>query len=633
MIECRLLGPVELTVDGEAPHRDLLHKKNLALLVYLALSPARSRTREQLMALLWPDKDEKSARQSLREAIRVIKRRAGDDKIVAESDQVRLAKGVIHLDTDELERLRQNSSNQEAARLVRGEFLEGFSVPGAVDFDHWITAERMAWAHTVLQVRVRAAREMMDAGRITEAMDIANKALASEPGADAAVQVVMASMALAGDRAGALARFDAFTQEVAALDAEPDHVTQKLADRVRRERQWQVAEPAGAKTGAETRRAPLVGRGEHLQRLQQAWSSSRNQRAPGLALIEGDPGVGRTRLAEEFLARARLDGAISITTRAVQADRSDRWSGITQLAGSGLADTPGAASTDPKAVAVLASHSEEWANRFPGARSNAPIDDLGKAYRDALRAVCSEQDVVLFVDDAHRLDPESLQALHALLRDLSDGSLFLVISAVERSHCVEIDEMRSRIGRDFLGDCLRLEPLNMDQMRTLTEWAMPEYGPEQGDRLARRLATDSGGLPLLAVELLHAVAVGLDLGRTSPDWPQPLRTLDHTLPADLPEAAVGAIRVGFRRLSKPAQEVLLAAAVLGDRVRADRLAAAPDVDAERLPEALEELEWERWMTAEPRGYSLLARIVRDVILRDMVTAGKRARIEAAAGAP
>jgi hypothetical protein len=167
-------------------------------------------------------------------------------------------------------------------------------------------------------------------------------------------------------------------------------------------------------------------------------------------------------------------------------------------------------------------------------------------------------------------------------------------------------------------------------MRTLTEWGMPEYGPEQRDRLARRLATDSGGLPLLAVELLHAVAVGLDLGRTSPDWPQPLRTLDHTLPADLPEAVVGAIRVGFRRLSKPAQEVLLAAAVLGERVPADRLAEAPDVDAGRLSEALEELEWERWMTAEPRGYSLLAGIVRDVLLRDMVTAGKRARIEAAA---
>ena len=85
-------------------------------------------------------------------------------------------------------------------------------------------------------------------------------------------------------------------------------------------------------------------------------------------------------------------------------------------------------------------------------------------------------------------------------------------------------------------------------------------------------------------------------------------------------------------MSKPAQEVLLAAAVLGERVPVDRLAAAPDVDAERFPAALEELEWERWITAEPRGYSLLARIVREVILRDMVTAGKRTRIEEGAGA-
>lgn len=100
----------------------------------------------------------------------------------------------------------------------------------------------------------------------------------------------------------------------------------------------------------------------------------------------------------------------------------------------------------------------------------------------------------------------------------------------------------------------------------------PGFGPAwQELAWVDRVAIDSGRLPLLAVELLHAVASGLDLERLSPDWPQPLRTLDQTLPGDLPEAAVGAIRVGFRRLSKPAQEVLLAAAVLGDRVPASRL--------------------------------------------------------------
>ena len=314
------------------------------------------------------------------------------------------------------------------------------------------------------------------------------------------------------------------------------------------------------------------------------------------------------------------------------ADLAEPWSGVLQLSGCGLADAPGAAGTDPRAVATLAAHSDEWAERFPGPRAEASLTaDMGKAFRDALRAICGEQDVVLFVDDAHWLDAESLRALHAVLRDLSESPLFLLVSAVQRSERTELDEMRSRIARDFGGDCIRLAPLSIDDIRTLAEWAMPDYGPEQCDRLARRVAIDSGGLPLLAVELLHAVASGLDLGRLSADWPQPLRTLDQTLPADLPEAAVGAIRVGFRRLSKPAQEVLLAAAVLGDRVPASHLGAAPDVDDASLGSALEELEWERWLIAEPRGYSLLARIVRDVILRDMVTPGKRARIEQATG--
>ena len=267
MIECRVLGPAELTVDGEAPHRDLLHRKNFALLVYLARSPGQTRAREHLMELLWPGRDEKTARHSLREAIRVIKRHAGDEVITAGSDRVSLAEGLIRVDTDELERLRLAESWQEAARLVRGEFLDGFGVPGAVDFDHWLTAERMTWAHASLQVLVGAANELMNEGRIGEAVEMANRALASEPGADAGVQVVMASMALAGDRAGALAQFDAFAERLSALDAQPDGQTLHLAERVRKEREWQQAETAAEKTGAESRRAPLVGRGVELQRL------------------------------------------------------------------------------------------------------------------------------------------------------------------------------------------------------------------------------------------------------------------------------------------------------------------------------------------------------------------------------
>ena len=53
--------------------------------------------------------------------------------------------------------------------------------------------------------------------------------------------------------------------------------------------------------------------------------------------------------------------------------------------------------------------------------------------------------------------------------------------------------------------------------------------------------------------------------------------------------------------------------------------------ADELGRALDELEWHRWLVADPRGYSFAARIVRQVVQRDMLTPGQRRRVLEAAG--
>jgi hypothetical protein len=160
---------------------------------------------------------------------------------------------------------------------------------------------------------------------------------------------------------------------------------------------------------------------------------------------------------------------------------------------------------------------------------------------------------------------------------------------------------------------------------------LPGYEPVAIDRVTRRVATDSAGMPLLAVELLRAVALGLDFGTIKEAWPEPLHTLDQTLPGELPDAVVAAIRIGFRRLSPAAQRVLAAASVLGDLVPAPVLERAVSLGPDETAIALDELEWHRWLVAEPRGYSFVARIVRRVVERDMVTPGQRHRVLGAAG--
>ncbi len=220
----------------------------------------------------------------------------------------------------------------------------------------------------------------------------------------------------------------------------------------------------------------------------------------------------------------------------------------------------------------------------------------------------------------------ALLALIAALRDLAGLPLFVLLTFQTQPPRSELDELRSRIGRDVPGASVLLRPLDDAALRELAGWAVPTYTGEELERLARRVAADSAGVPLLAVELYHAVALGLDLGTITGAWPEPAKTLDQTLPADLPDAVVGAIRVGFRRLTPNAQQALGAAAALGERVPVEQLERATGLSRAHLLSALDELEWQRWLVAEPRGYAFLARIVREVVVRDMLTEGQRQRI-------
>src|SRR5712691_755901 len=628
MIFCRTLGPVAVSVDGGSAPPELLWRKNLALLVYLARSPKRARAREHLIGLLWGDKPEGAARHSLNEAVRVLRRHVGEGGVETEAGQVRLVAGAVELDTERLETLLAAKDYRGAVELVAGEFLEGFAVSGASAFEDWMTAERALWRGRSVDALLRRADELLGTGDLMGAHETAQRALGLDPTSDVAVRAAMRCRALGGDRAGALECYETFAARLAGeVDTEPDTDTKALAERVRRERAWRLPVGAGAGAGraageaAESRRAPLVGRARELARLLEAWTACRRDRRAAVAIVEGDAGTGKTRLAEELLGRARLDGAAVAAVRAVEADRDQPWSGVLGIARGGLLAIPGVAGASPAALAEL---------RDQG----APAPGLGRWLVEGLRAVCEEQPVVVLVDDAQWLDRESLLTLVAVVRDLAREPLVILFTVAPQPARAELDELRVRLGREVAGTAVRLEPLSGDALRDLARWALPQYNELELDRVARRVATDSAGIPLLAVELLHAVAMGLDLRETKGAWPEPFKTLDQTLPGELPDAVVAAIRVGFRRLSQNAQRLLSAAAVLGGRVAAERLGrAAGGLDGESLAAALDELEWQRWLAAEPRGYAPVARIVRDVINRDMVTAGQRQRIIDAGAGP
>lgn len=621
LVACRALGPVALSVDGIPAPAELLWRKHLALLLYLLRSPRRTRGREHLIGLLWADSEEGKARHSLNEALRHLRRAGGDFAVETLADQVRLGEQFT-LDVDDFDAAVAAQDWARAAALAAGEFAEGFAVPGASGFEDWLEAERRHWRARGVDVLAHRAEELLAQGTTVPAIALAERALVLDPLSERAARAAMRSRFLSGDRRGALECGERFTERLKAeLGVEASAELRHLRD---------VAEVTTSDTrpgriASQAERTPFVGRETELRQLLDIWTECRTSRRSALGVVTGDAGAGISRLLEEIAARVSLDGGSVAGLRAVEADRDDDASLIPGLAMGGLQGLPGVATATPGALAAFARHFPRWAERYAGAAQGGDGLELAQALFEVVRATAEERPLLLLIDDAHRLDAASLRLLPRLLREASDLPVMLLLGATSDATSPDLDELRKLAGQGR-GMSLTISALPTRALRDLAAALLPTYTEVELDRLVRRVSTDSAGLALLAVEILRAVGRGLELDGGGKAWPATAHTLEQTLPGELPDAVVAALRINSRRLSKTATLVLGAASLAPDRVSAALLAHATELEPRVVDEALDELEWQRWLVAEGRGYSFVARLVRRVLAQDLLTPGQRRRL-------
>jgi len=182
------------------------------LLLYLARSPKRRCTREQLIGLLWPDKDDTAARQSVREAIRMVRHYVGD-RFTAKGDVIQLLDGAVELDTDQLEKLVKQRDWSHATPLINGPFLFGFKIPDSSTFEDWLTVERSHWDGLCIDTLLRHAEERLDAGDELSADEPITKARKLDPLSQRAVRTEMRRLAGTDNRSEALHVFDDFVKQ------------------------------------------------------------------------------------------------------------------------------------------------------------------------------------------------------------------------------------------------------------------------------------------------------------------------------------------------------------------------------------------------------------------------------------
>lgn len=585
----------------------------MALLVYLARS-TRGRSRDHLIGLLWSEKDDAKARHSLNEALRVIRRVAGE-ALTTDGDMVRLDPAAVNLCWGEDSR-------------AGGEFMEGFLLPDAPAFEDWLERERGRVRSDAVERLLAEAEELIDGGDPGGGRKVAQRILEIEPLHEPAVRALMRGHALSGARALALQAYDRLHSALAAeFGVEPDPATKDLALRIGKERIVRGA-PAAERGSAEA--VPLVGRGRScLAACLSTWEATCAGR-PSLVILRGDPGTGKTRIGDEFAARARLEGAVVAQVRALPRDTAARiWSAL--LRGGLLVPELGGAA--PQVLAGFAAYDPDIATRFPAARGVEPGDLPESPIAQGVFAIAESRPVLLVIDDAGAADAEVIETVGAVVQRAGDARVCAVLAASSGRGAASLDALAERVGRDIEGRIVRTGVLESGDVAELVAWAFPAYDADAADRLSRRVMADTGGIPFLAVEFVRAVQVGLSM-RDEGDqrvWPAEHRTLDQTIPGDLPETVAAALRTRFRALTLDAQNLLRAVAVVGGGEPTSLLAQAVDVPLERAERALDELEWERWLAGDARGYGFVTRLAEAVVLSEMVTAGARRRMLERAG--
>ena len=161
LISIHLLGPFQVSLSQE-PLTGFATDKVRALLVYLALSPDHPHRREALAGLLWPEFPERSARNNLRNALANLRQVIGDG--VASPPFLHCTRQTIQfngqsdywLDADAFEDLlalhpTMSVKLEQAVNLVRGRFLEGFTLADSVPFDEWLLLRREHYGRLMIQ--------------------------------------------------------------------------------------------------------------------------------------------------------------------------------------------------------------------------------------------------------------------------------------------------------------------------------------------------------------------------------------------------------------------------------------------------------------------------------------------------
>lgn len=622
--------------------------KSKSLFKVLLSARGQRVTADQLMEWLWPDLPPNKARNNLWVAVSQARRvlepelpaRGVSAFLISDEIGYRLALGeAIQWDvTAFLDACRRAQAKntpethlallEEAQACYNGDYLADDR------YEEWALSLREELRQRYLQLLLELGECYAQAGRYEDAAMQARAVIAREVAAEPAYQALMLYTYYMGDQRSALQTYDACVRALhTELGVKPVAATTDLYRQIQRRtlpRPAPVNAPAAPADVIYTlTHTPFVGRTREYNALIQALHAA--QAGTGrVVLVEGEPGIGKSRLLQETLDYARTQELLTLATHCYQVEQAIPYQPIIDILDQALNSVPvnRFLALPPVYLAELATLSPELRELAPDLPNAAEDVSARQARRlralhQCLELLAGDQGLVLAVDDVHWADHATWQFIHHLASHITTLPLLLICTyrAEEVAVNPELGTFVDSMVRTPQATRLPLQRLSPDDTSLFLDRLT---GSTNADvQLGSWLHAETDGNPFFLVSILQCLVEQRMLSEDRPIWQVDTQRFDGSdATFTLPDALRESVRVRLRRLPQPMRRVLEAAAVLGRRFDFATLAALSGESGLVLLEMVESLIQRQLLreTGDGESYDFSHDKVREVVYIDLSSA-------------
>lgn len=580
-------------------------QKAQALLYYL-VSNRQAYSREKLATLFWGETSQRQAKGSLRNTLYELRRDlASDDEpaeeyILAESNTLCFNPEADYwLDTEEFEKLLDRKAEGERTRmdnysqaveLYRGDFLEGFIVKDSYEFEDWSFFERERLQRRYLEALTELSDYCGKQGEYEKAIAYAIQILSRDSLQENIHRQLMRLYYAAGDRNAALRQYE-ICKEVTEreLGVAPLDETTALYEQILRQElvqppvkkvepsievQWQPR-PSLLRPWPkpEYLSSSLVGRDkEYAQLIRHLEAASRGQGR--MVLVDGEVGIGKTRLVQELLDQAESDSFGSaqdkfhlLIGRCYESEMALPYQPLVEALRGYLPtlDLNGLQISNlwlrevSKLVPELVEALPDLPNSVP-LNSDTERSRLFEGVARFLAALSRQRPLILFMDDLHWADQATLALLQYLARHVTRERILLVGAYRTEDLSELLTNMMRSLHQDGLLSRISLRRLTLEEVTTLIrEMAGMESG---GEKFSRRLYRETEGNPFFIFEVVRSLFEEGVLYRDEHGWSTDLKDFaTNYAQIAIPRSMRDVIQARLNRLDEVSCQVLETAAV------------------------------------------------------------------------